>query len=232
MKMSRRQENPSFKAKKSREYRKKLREQRRFEAPLRQFVEIKYKEIYQEYVVLYKQMDAENPNKIDLRKTEIFRQWKKLNEQSNIDILTLAIKETIEAEHEQTEDSEADSEHEQTEDSEADSEHEQTEDNGADSEHEQTEDNGADSEHEQTEDSGEANNNLDIENPMWGVDEGLLAAQQVDQLVNQMIIDDELRAMLEPEPEDDEGIELNAYDELEMDIEPFDYRLEVELADW
>ena len=58
----------------------------------------------------------------------------------------------------------------------------------------------------------------------------MLAAHQVDALVNEMIIDDELRALLNTEPEDDEGIELNLYDEL--DIQDFDYRLEVELADW
>ena len=58
----------------------------------------------------------------------------------------------------------------------------------------------------------------------------MLAAQQVDALVNEMILDDDLRALLNTEPEDDEGIELNIYDEI--DIEPFDYRLEVETLNW
>ena len=59
-----------IKAKQSRVYRKKQREQKRFEAPLKEFVETKYKGIFEEYVALYKQMDALNPGKIDLRKTE------------------------------------------------------------------------------------------------------------------------------------------------------------------
>ena len=32
--------------------------------------------------------------------------------------------------------------------------------------------------------------------------------------------------------DDDEGIEISVWDELALDIEPFDYELEVEGADW
>ena len=186
-------------------------------------------------------MDAENPCKIDLRKSEIFKECKQLNEQTNSDILTLAIRETIEGndnqvEHVQTDRSEAensDSENEQTD--QGDVEHDQTdrsEAENSDSENEQTDQ--GDVEHDQT-DQNEANNNrceAVVTENIWDLDEGLLAARQVDQIVNQMALDDELRALLESEPEDDEGIELNIHDELEIDIEPFDYRLEVELGDW
>ena len=187
-------------------------------------------------------MDAQNPNKIDLRKSEMFKQWKRLNEQTNSDILTQAIKETIEGNDNKAENS--DSEHSEAENS--DSEHSEAE--NSDSEHSEAEHSASEhseaehgaSEHSEAEhnasEHSEANNNwceaVVTENPMWGLDEGLLAAQQVDQLVNQMALDDELRALLDSEPEDDEGIELNIHDELEMDIEPFDFRLEVELADW
>ena len=186
-------------------------------------------------------MDAENPRKIDLRKSEIFKEWEQLNEQTNSDILTLAIRETIEGndnqvEHVQTDRSEAensDSENEQTD--QGDVEHDQTnqsEAENSDSENEQTDQ--GDVEHTQT-DQNEANNNrceAVVTENIWDLDEGLLAARQVDQIVNQMALDDELRALLESEPEDDEGIELNIHDELGIDIEPFDYRLEVELGDW
>ena len=213
----RRQDNPSEKARKSRQYRKNQRQQRRFECPLRQFVEIKYKNIYDEYVELYKRMDAKNPGKIDLRKSKIFKEWKKANEQSISDILSLAIRETIkgngsESEHEPEQDltEHSDSEHE--------SEHSEPEQADC-SEPEQVE-----SEH----DNGDTNNDgviIDV------IDEGLLAARQVDELVNQMELDDQLRQLLDSEP-DDEGIDLNIFDELAMDIEPFDYHLEVELGDW
>ena len=100
IKMSRRrQENPNQKARQSRIYRLNQRHQKRFEAPLRQFIETKYKLIFEEYVDLYKRMDSQYPNRIDLRKTEMFKQWKQLNSQTNPDILTLAVRETIENEN-------------------------------------------------------------------------------------------------------------------------------------
>ena len=63
------------------------------------------------------------------------------------------------------------------------------------------------------------------------MNEGLLAAQHLDQLVNELNREDELRDLMNIEdPNDDEGIELNVFDEL--DVEPFDYHLEVELGLW
>ena len=251
------QTNPSEKAKQSRMYRRNQRDQKRFEAPLREFIEIKYKYAFQEYVELYMLMDAQNPDKIDLKKTEMFKQWKILNQQSGSDILTVAIRETIgqdcneakqsegnvsEAKQSEGNVSEAEqSEGNVSEDSEAeqregnvseDSEAEQSEGNvSEDSEAEQSEGNvSEDSEAEQS----EGNVSEDSEAEQSETNEGLLAAQQVDALVNEMIIDDELRALLnveEPEePEVDEGIELNIFDEI--DIEPFDFRLEVEQLGW
>ena len=46
--------------------------------------------------------------------------------------------------------------------------------------------------------------------------------------------DPELRNIFgEQEEEEDEGVELRTLEEeLEVDIQPFDYRLEVELSDW
>ena len=113
-----------------------------------------------------------------------------------------------------------------------DSEAEQSEGNvSEDSEAEQSEGNvSEDSEAEQS----EGNVSEDSEAEQSETNQGLLAAQQVDALVNEMIIDDELRALLnveEPEePEVDEGIELNIFDEI--NIEPFDFRLEVEQLGW
>ena len=214
--------NPSDKAKQSRVYRRNQRDQKRFEAPLREFIEVKYKSIFQEYVALYNQMDAENPNKIDLKKTESFKRWKRANEQLNSDILSLAIRETIEQDHSETNECEANNSDKEYEANNSDN---QCEANNSDNEseannsHNESEANNSDNEYEATA----------AEN-QWGQDKGMLAAQQVDALVNEMILDDDLRALLNTEPEDDEGIELNIYDEI--DIEPFDYRLEVETLNW
>ena len=196
--------NPTDKAKQSKVYRKNQKQQKRFEAPLRQFIEIKYKNIFQEYVELYNRMDAENPTKNDLKKSELFKQWKEenLKETNTIDILSKAIKETIEG-SENNVDNSVDSENETAADRQWSSD---SEDEASGAEHQENEGN------------------------QWGQDEGMLAAQQVDALVNEMIIDDELRAMLNTEPENDEGIELNIEDEL--GFEDFDYRLEDELNNW
>ena len=203
--------NPSDKAKQSRIYRKNRKNEKRFEAPLKEFIEIKYKNIFEEYNELFNRMDAENPNKIDLRKTEMFKQWKAENkkEANTVDVLSLAIKETIEASENNIENS--------------------NNENNVDCENETTAGNqwASDNENETTASEDEAS-----EGNYWGQDEGMLAAQRVDELVNQMIMDDEIRQILNTEPEKDEGIELNIEEELELDIEDFDYRLEVELNNW
>ena len=49
-----------------------------------------------------------------------------------------------------------------------------------------------------------------------------------EDIINELMQDPDLQAVLEEEDDDDEGIELNKYDEIVMDIEPFDYFLEVE----
>ena len=58
---------------------------------------------------------------------------------------------------------------------------------------------------------------------------------QVDDIINELLENHELRDFLEQADIDvlqDEGIELNVHDEIEMDIEPFDYNLEVEPFDF
>ena len=241
-----RHDNPTDKAKQSRVYRKNQKEQKRFEAPLRQFIEIKYKNIFQEYVELYNRMNAQNPTKIDLRKSELFKRWKEENqkEANTIDILSKAIKETIEG-SENNVDNSVDSENEtaagrqwssDSEDEASGPEHEESEgnqrgqdgqDEASGAEHQESEGNqwGQDGE-----DQASGAEHQESEGNQWWQDEGMLAAQQVDALVNELNREDELRALLNTEPENDEGIELNIEDEL--DFEDFDYRLEVELSNW
>ena len=214
------QENPSAKAKQSRLYRLQLKQQRRFEAPLRQFVETKYKMIFEEYVELYNRLNTQYPKRLDLRKTEMFKQWKLVNNQTDTDILTLAIRETIENRTEQNGS-------EQSEDQAVDqSQSEQSEDETAEqSESEQSEDQPVD-QNEPVQAETDLGPLVDQREP----DEGLLAAQHLDDLVNEMMRDEQLGALLNTENQDDEGIELGFFDEL--DFEPFDFQLEVELGEW
>ena len=51
----------------------------------------------------------------------------------------------------------------------------------------------------------------------------------LDEILDEMLADEDLNNILmEPNPVEDEGIELNLLDEIYHDIEPFDYELEVE----
>ena len=202
-----RQVNPSDKAKKSRVYRRNRREERKFESPLREFIEIKYRSIFEEYTVLYKKMVEENPNKIDLKKSETFKQWKW--DQLNPDVLSQAIAETI-GETNNTEVNETNNT-------------EVSETNNT----EVSETNNSEVSETNSSEVSEAINNIDYESEV--LDEGMLAARQVDELVNEMFRDDQLRELLNTQVED-EGIELNI--EEEIDIEPFDYNLEVETFNW
>ena len=204
--------NPSDKAKKSRVYRTKVREQRRFESPLREFIEIRYKNAFKEYVELYKLMDSLNPNKIDLKKCETFKQWKIDNQQPNLDILSTAFRQE-DSEAERAEDYEV----ERAEDSEAERAEDYEVERAEDSEAERSEDSEAerteDYEAERAEDS-EAERGEDSEAE---VSETFLAAQQLDDLVSEMMVDDQLRNLINvEEPLEDEGIELNLFDELDI----------------
>ena len=212
--------NPSYKARQSRTYRKNQKEQKRFEAPLREFIEIKYQDIFKEYIELYNQMLAENPEKINLKKTKTFKRWKTVNQNPNqSDILSRAMNQSgiLSGSMSETFEKETPAlpqcEQAEVEQNEA----EQTEQTNSEQEQSET---------EQQDEGAEQNQADQIE------DEGMIAARQVDQLVNQMIRDDEMRAILEEPQEDDEGIELNIHDELEGIIEPFDFRLEMEALGW
>ena len=57
-------------------------------------------------------------------------------------------------------------------------------------------------------------------------DENILI--QVDNIINELVMNEDVRDILEqPNPTEDEGIELNPFEELYGDIEEFDYTLEV-----
>ena len=92
-----RQVNPSSKAIKERKFRKREKERKHFEGPLRHFIEHKYRNIFQEYVELYDLMVVNHPGKRNLTKTKTFRDWMRANEASpsTSDILSTVIRETF-----------------------------------------------------------------------------------------------------------------------------------------
>ena len=215
-----------------RAFRKNRKEKRRFESPLRQFVEIKYKDIFNEYIDLYQKMNDENPNKNDLTKTETFKNWKK-QQQLDTDTLSQAIRETIGSEA--TSNTET---HEYN-----------TISNGINNDGSPGRQDHMVTPQQVDSDNGSPGRRdhvvtpqrIDSDNGSPGGQERMLAVHQIDTIVNEMINDDVLRELLnagdpldedpqDGDPQDDEGIELNPWDEI--DIEPFDFELEVETLEW
>ena len=64
-------------AKYARGWRKYNCEQKRFNKPLREFMELKYRDIFNEYHWFYKLLDEKHPDSKDLTKTKTFKEWKK-----------------------------------------------------------------------------------------------------------------------------------------------------------
>ena len=75
--------------------------ERQFNNPLRVFIEHKYPEIFREYTELFAAMKRRNPNRKNLLKTQIFREWKMTTAPvpavmpQTEDILSQTIRETI-----------------------------------------------------------------------------------------------------------------------------------------
>ena len=90
-----RQVSQTSKAIKERRFRKREKERKRFEGPLRKFIEHKYNSIFQEYTELYNLMVINHPNTRNLTKTTTFRNWLNTLHQVPSDILTTVIRETF-----------------------------------------------------------------------------------------------------------------------------------------
>ena len=220
-------------------FRKTRKEQRRFESPLKDFIEIKYKNIFDEYVDLYRKMNDENPTKNDLRKSETFKKWKK--EQLDTDTLSQAIRETIGDDGTYGTNGSETSSNSETREYNANNSDSNNNNNNSDNESPETQDHmlaaqqiDSDNESPESHDHMLAAQQIDSDNESPESQDHMLATQQIDAIVNEMINDDVLRELFNAEdpqdedPQDDEGIELNPWDEI--DIEPFDFQLEVELG--
>ena len=63
------------KARAARQWRATNTLKKRFDGPLKEYIKIKYSEIYAEYSELYQQLDKRYPNVRDLSRTPMFRKW-------------------------------------------------------------------------------------------------------------------------------------------------------------
>ena len=65
------------KAREARKWRKQTREKKRFGGVLKEFIRIKYDNIYEEHLEFFQRLDEENPDIRDLTRTPMFRKWVK-----------------------------------------------------------------------------------------------------------------------------------------------------------
>ena len=219
----------------TREWRKSSYKEKRFNKPLREFMELKYRDTYNEYCWFYRSLDEQHPSSKDLTKTVTYKNWKRrqLNCESSDDETKTAEAETepIEAETEpieaETELTEAETEPIEAETEPIEAKTEPTE--------AETEPARAESDHpdilsvalEETLPPGI--NSIDI-NQIDNI---------IQQVINELEQEEAVRELLNNEglvhphyQDEDEGIDLDVESELEAIMEPFDYELEVEGVDY
>ena len=197
------------KAVKERNYRSTIYSERQFNNPLREFIERKYNNIYQEYVELFNLLKSKHPNRKNLAKTKTFRKWKAENpppEQSTQhNVLTIALRE---AEIEDADQIPA-------------CQNVEIPENVTESPHQ----NRCEIPQENIEDA-EDPDEITPERPGEIPDENNEAAD----IINELLENRDMRNILGET--EDEGIELSIFDDIEFDIEPFDFNVEVEEYDY
>ena len=232
----------SGKAIKERRFRKKEKERKRFERPLTEFLKHKYTGIYNEYKELYTKLDAAHPDVRNLVNTRTFKKWKyehrpdlritvstKSNgeeadeDQVAADVLTTAARQVFDQEPDKdviVSEAPVASDLLTTVIRET---------FGHDFRQEPEGEDVIVNEAPEVIVS-EAPDAIVSEAPVNEVQAIIQRVDaQVDAIINELMRDEELADLVEDE---DEGIELNIFDEIQGDIELFDYTLEVEGIDW
>ena len=201
--------------------RSRVRSERRFNNPLRLFIQHKYRAIYEEYVELYNVMTAKHPRRRDLSTSSTFKEWKAAcfavetattttqtsssAQSTSPDIINRALQEAF-TEVAATTDIQID----------LNIEHLPSQENL----------------YENTDrllSPPEQDNNENIDHLPLPPEPNL--NNEADDLINELMQDEAIRNLFE-QPAEDEGIELNIFDEIEFDIEPFDFDTEVEPFDY
>ena len=243
----------------AREWRKSTYEEKRFNKPLRQFLELKYRDVFNEYNWFYRSLNDQYPDAKDLTKTKVFKAWKsrQLNCESSDD-------EPPESEHTETERNETEpgeaersetevnqTERNETEPDEAErseTEVNQTERNETEpdeAERSETKVNQTERNETEPDEAGRSALSIALEEtvPNDNFDIGDLDIDQIDtiiqRVINELEEEEAVRDLLndnqlvQPNYQDqDEGIDLDIDLELAAIIEPFDYQLEVEGLDY
>ena len=221
----------SARASYGREWRKNNYIEKRFNKPLREYMELKYRDIYNEYCWFFKSLDEQHPSAKDLTKTTTYKNWKRrqLNCESSDDESKTAEAELDQNEAE-IEPTEVENDHVEveTEPAEVENDHVEVEIETAEVENDHAE---VENDHadvltvalEETLSPGI--NNIDI-NQVDNIIQQVINELEQDEAARELLNNDEL---MNPHYQDeDEGIGLNVDTELEDIIEPFDYELELD----
>ena len=191
-------------------WRRKNREEKRFNKPLNKYLKVKHANVYDEYCAFFKSLDEKNPTARDLTKTSTFKKWERKqrndsDDESTIKLFTYHLNgpgaETVTAATVEEISRETD-------------EHDD-DDEGNNAEQQYDEGNNAEQQHDEGNNAEQHAGNI------------------IQQIINEIELDQDLRNILngdEPQHEDlaDEGIGLNIEDEI---VDPFDFELELGLLD-
>ena len=201
----------------ARERRDINREEQRYNCTLKEFLEYKYSHIIEEFNPFYEDLKSKYPKRRVYVNTNEFRLWRKrqIEKAFNSDGVEVASFDSIDLYGKGSSDSDkfTDSEEQHGEQH---GEQQQEEQHGEQQEEQHGEQH---SEQQEEQQHGEGNNIL------------AAAMEHVDNQIDQIIRELE-NGGVPLQGNDDEGIHLDLYEELQGDIEDFDYRLEVELEDW
>ena len=226
-----------------------------FNSFITEYTRLKFGNVYNEAACFYNALEQLYPDK-NVKKTKEFISWKKAlaenanNPESSIIVQTLYTSTSYEEKavesDDETENSDDETENSEEKAVESDAETENSEEKAVESDDETK-----NSEEKAVESPYHDNMLLEIplENyfptvnnpetppppPFNDYDYEVFSDERLQEIVSELRNDPELRNIFDhPENvEEDEGVELPTLEEeVQLDFEPFDYRLEVELADW
>ena len=261
-----------------RKWRQTDKKRKHHNAFISEYVKVKFGNLYNEANCFFNALTAIHPEKLDLKKTNEFQQWKKSiinTENSEACIITQTLRTDVSYEenhhddsHETEKDGSDESEKDDSDESEKDDSDESEKDDSDESEKDDSDESEKDDSDEKETGNNQENHhdNMLLEIPLErylprstqhetaqvpnnssseteppfsnDYDFEPFSDERFQQIVAELRDDPELQNLFyppaeNPSDEEDEGVELRTpEEELEVDIEPFDYWLEVELSDW
>ena len=220
------------KAVKERRFRQKEQERKHFEGPMRAFIQEKYPLIYDEYVAFYQALCQDHLETRDLTKTWV----SSLKHQQPSNILATALRQALG----QEEVPPSDGQQSDNESTDQQSDDESTGQQSTNNENVASNPPGQDiqyvtiTDRERELETGEAANVVLSINELANLMENV--ESQVDGIMEELARDEALANILNRPVDEpvDEGIQLDPLDDidLDLDVEPFDFNLEVESYDW